>query len=326
MLDSLSQRCVILRRERRWVGSASRGKGGACQAALGLGRLALSMCLLTFTTHAESASFTLAADALRSWPQWRGPLANGVAPNANPPVAWSEMKNVRWKIPLPGQGHSSPIVFGDRVYLMAAAAVGPTQKPVFDSAPGVHDSVPVTQRHQYLVLAMNRSDGQIVWQKVVHEEWPHEGGHNTGSPASNSPVTDGKFIYAFFGSRGLYCLDLNGTVKWQKELGKMQTLHAHGEGSSPVLHGNSLIACWDHEGASFLYAFDKRSGQQLWRVARDEKTGPQFERAAFFWCNGVMLVKNTYKILNPGIRMVHARARCAAAIPAGAAEQRGGSA
>lgn len=209
---------------------------------------------------------------LRFWPQWRGPLASGVAPQANPPVEWSEKKNVRWKVALPGKGHSSPIVFGDVIYVLAAAPVGEAQTPVHDSAPGVHDSVPVTHRHQYMVLALSRKDGRTLWKKVVREEWPHEGGHETGSPASNSPITDGEFIYAFFGSRGLYCLDTNGTVKWQANLGKMQTLHAHGEGSSPVLYGNTLIVNWDHEGDSVLYAFEKRTGKQLWRVPRDEKT------------------------------------------------------
>ena len=210
--------------------------------------------------------------ATPQWFQWRGPLANGVAPLANPPVEWSERKNVRWKVALPGKGHSSPIVFGDRVYVMAATPVGAEQKPVHDSAPGVHDSVPVTHQHQYIVMALDRKDGRVLWKKVVREEWPHEGGHETGSPASNSPITDGQLIYAFFGSRGLYCLDTNGAVKWQADLGKMQTLHAHGEGSSPVLHGDMLIVNWDHEGSSFLYAFDKRTGQQRWKVARDEKT------------------------------------------------------
>ena len=210
--------------------------------------------------------------ATPQWSQWRGPLANGVAPLANPPVEWSEKKNVRWKVALPGKGHSSPIVFGDRVYVMAATPVGAEQKPVHDSAPGVHDSVPVTHQHQYIVMALDRKDGRVLWKKVVREEWPHEGGHETGSPASNSPITDGQLIYAFFGSRGLYCLDTNGAVKWQADLGKMQTLHAHGEGSSPVLHGDTLIVNWDHEGNSFLYAFDKRTGQQRWKVARDEKT------------------------------------------------------
>src|SRR5262245_12127250 len=234
--------------------------------------LAVLRCLLALSAHAETTSTNSALDALRYWPQWRGPLANGVAPHANPPVEWSEKKNLRWKITLPGKGHSSPIVFGDRVFLLAAAPVGEAQKPVYDSAPGVHDSVPVTHRHQYMVLAVSRSDGRVLWNKVLHEEWPHEGGHETGSPVSNSPITDGASLYAFFGSRGLYCLDLDGAVEWQKDLGKMQTLHAHGEGSSPVLYRDTLIVNWDHEGDSFLYAFDKRTGKQLWKVARDEKT------------------------------------------------------
>jgi outer membrane protein assembly factor BamB len=199
-------------------------------------------------------------------------LANGVAPDAHPPVHWSETNNLRWKIGLPGKGHSSPIVSGDRVFVLSAVPTGPTQKPVFDDAPGVHDSVPVTHTHQFIALAISRRDGRVSWQKVLREEWPHEGGHETGSLASNSPVTDGERLYVFFGSRGLYCLDLNGEIIWQKDLGRMRTLHAHGEGSSPVLYGDTLIVCWDHEAGSFLYAFSKRTGQPLWKVPRDEKT------------------------------------------------------
>jgi outer membrane protein assembly factor BamB len=206
------------------------------------------------------------------WPQWRGPLATGVSPTANPPVEWSETKNVRWKVELPGKGHSTPIVFGETVFVQTAEPVGPATKPVHDSAPGVHDSVPVTHRHQFSLLALRRKDGQLVWKKILREEFPHEGGHVTGSLASNSPITDGEHIYAFFGSRGLYCLDLKGELKWSKDLGKMHTLHAHGEGSSPVLYGDMLILCWDDEEKSFLYAFDKRTGKEKWKVARNEKT------------------------------------------------------
>ena len=228
--------------------------------------------MLALLFWATAASAHSATNSLNHWPQWRGPQANGVAAHATPPVEWSEKKNVRWKVALPGRSHSSPIVFGDRVYVVAAAPVGAEQRPVHDSAPGVHDSVPVTRTNQYLALALSRTDGRVLWKKILREEWPHEGGHDTGSPASNSPVTDGEFIYAFFGSRGLYCLDTNGAVRWQADLGRMQTLHAHGEGSSPVLHGDMLIVNWDHEGSSFLYAFDKRTGKQRWKVARDEKT------------------------------------------------------
>ncbi|MBI5386250.1 MAG: PQQ-like beta-propeller repeat protein [Verrucomicrobia bacterium] len=228
--------------------------------------------LMALIAPADESSSLARTNLLRNWPQWRGPWANGVATHANPPVHWSETNNIRWKIPLPGKGHSSPIVFGDAAFLLAAVPVGEAQKPVFDDAPGVHDSVPVTHRHQFIVLAIHRRDGGILWRKTLREEWPHEGGHVTGSLASNSPVTDGERLYVFFGSRGLYCLDLKGGVQWSKDLGRMHTLHAHGEGSSPVLHGDTLVVCWDHEGGSFLYAFDKRTGEQRWKVARDEKT------------------------------------------------------
>jgi outer membrane protein assembly factor BamB len=240
-----------------------------------LRQLACLGCLLagiSAVAQGTATNSSASASSLRYWPQWRGPRANGFGPKANPPVEWSEQKNVRWKIALPGKAHSSPIVWGERVYLMSAMPVGPEQAPVFDSAPGVHDSVPVTHRFAYLVMAVNRRDGQVLWQRVVREDWPHEGGHETGSPASNSPVVDGQFVYAFFGSRGLYCLDLSGSIRWQKDLGHMQTLHAHGEGSSPALFGDTLIVNWDNEKDSRLYAFDKATGVEKWGVARDEKT------------------------------------------------------
>lgn len=229
-------------------------------------------CLCISTALADQRGGSTCAAPPDSWQQWRGPLVNGVAPSSSPPLHWSETNNIRWKIALPGKGHSSPIVFGNAVYVLSAMPVGEAQKPVYDDAPGVHDSVPVTHRHQFLALAVNRLDGAVLWSKVLREEWPHEGGHVAGSLASNSPVTDGQRIYAFFGSRGLYCLDLDGEVKWQKDLGRMHTLHAHGESSSPVLYGDTLIVCWDQEADSFLYAFDKLTGKIRWKVARDEKT------------------------------------------------------
>jgi outer membrane protein assembly factor BamB len=235
-----------------------------------LGHIAIAFCLLLVRAQAETNS--TGSPLQRFWPQWRGPLANGFAPHADSPVRWSEGDHIRWKIPVPGKGHSSPIVFGDAVYLLAAAPVGRGQGPVFDSAPGVHDSLPVTHRHEYLVLAFARTDGHLLWKRMVREEFPHEGGHVTGSPVSNSPITDGELLYAFFGSRGLYCLDLSGAIVWQKDLGKMQTLHAHGEGSSPAIYRDTLIVNWDHEGKSFLHAFDKRTGKELWKTPRDEIT------------------------------------------------------
>ena len=212
------------------------------------------------------------ADAKHYWPQWRGPLGTGVAPSANPPVKWSELNNIRWKIALPGKGYSTPIVWGDRVFITTAIPYGDALEPRHSDAPGAHDNLPVTLHHKFVVLAVNRRDGKIIWQRTVRKELPHESGHYTGSLASNSPVTDGKHLFAFFGSRGLYCLDLDGELQWEKDLSEMQTLHGHGEGSSPALHGDTLIVNWDHEGQSFVVAFDKRTGKQRWKVPREEVT------------------------------------------------------
>ena len=206
------------------------------------------------------------------WPQWRGPLGTGVAPSADPPVEWSETKNVRWKVALPGKGHSTPIVWRDRIFLTTAVPYGEALPPKRSTAPGTHDGVSVTQRHEFVVLAVNRRDGKVLWQKTVHKKLPHEGGHTTGSLASNSAVTDGEHVFAYFGSHGLYCLDMQGEVKWQKQFGEMQTKHGHGESASPVLHGDMVFVNWDHDGPCFVAAFDKRTGRQVWKVDRDEET------------------------------------------------------
>ena len=216
----------------------------------------------------------LLADDSRNqyWPQWRGPLATGVAPQADPPIEWNETKNIRWKVSLPGKGHSTPVVWGDRVFVTTAVPYGDKVEPKSSGRPGAHDNSPVTQHHDFVVLAVNRRDGTIIWQRSVRKALPHEGGHYTASLASSSPVTDGDDVYAFFGSYGLYCLDLDGNVQWSTDLGDMHSKHGHGEGSSPALYGDALVVNWDHEEQSFLVAFDKRTGEARWRVARDEVT------------------------------------------------------
>ncbi len=210
--------------------------------------------------------------AEQDWPQWRGPIGTGFAPESDPPVEWSETKNVRWKVALPGKGHSTPIVTGDHIFLTTAIPYGELLPPKYSTAPGTHDGEPVTQRHEFVVLAIDRRDGKVVWQKSVHKKLPHEGGHYTGSLATNSAVTDGTHVFAYFGSHGLYCLDLQGEVKWQKPFGEMQTKHGHGESSSPVLDGNSVFINWDHDGPCFVAAFDKQTGNQVWKADRDEET------------------------------------------------------
>jgi len=194
-----------------------------------------------------------------------------VAPNAQPPVEWSETKNIRWKTALPGKGHSTPIVWGDHIFLTTAIPYGEAVKPRF-VRPGAHDNLVMTRNHEFAVLAVSRTTGKILWQQTLHKATPHEAGHITASLASASPVTDGEHVFAFFGSYGLYCLDTSGKLIWKKDLGEMHTKHGHGEGSSPALHGDTLVINWDHEEKSFVVALDKRTGKERWRVARAEDT------------------------------------------------------
>ena len=210
-------------------------------------------------------------DPLHAWAQWRGPLGAGFAPNAQPPIEWSETKNIRWKTELPGKGHSTPVVWGDRIFLTSAIPQGEQVKPRF-VRPGAHDNFDMTQKHEFIVLAVDRKTGKIVWKETVHKAVPHEAGHISASLASASPVTDGERMFAFFGSYGLYCLDTAGKLLWKKELGEMHTKHGHGEGSSPALHGDTLIINWDDEEKSFVVALDKRTGKERWRKDRAEDT------------------------------------------------------
>jgi outer membrane protein assembly factor BamB len=215
------------------------------------------------------------------WPQWRGPLATGVAPHARPPLEWSETKNVRWKIEIPGKGSATPVVWGDRLYVLTAvprekrtpeAGQQPPAPPSGAGGGGPRLSVPPDAVQKFTVLALRRSDGKVLWERVVREELPHEGTHQTGTFASASAATDGQLVFAHFGSRGLYALDTNGQLVWEKDLGDMSIKMAFGEGSSPALAGDRLFVQWDHEGGSFLVALERRTGRELWRRNRDEGT------------------------------------------------------
>jgi outer membrane protein assembly factor BamB len=129
-----------------------------------------------------------------------------------------------------------------------------------------------TDSYQFVLICLDRKTGRTLWQKIAREEVPHEGHHPDHGFASHSPITDGISVYAYFGSRGLHCYDLKGNLKWEKDLGRMQTKNSFGEGSSPALHGNTLVVNWDHDGDDFIVAFDKQTGRELWRQPRNEET------------------------------------------------------
>ena len=217
-------------------------------------------------------------DGEEYWPRWRGPEATGVAPSGKPPMEWDESKNIRWKVEIPGRGHASPIVWGERVYIQTAiktdrkAASQPAIEEERGGGQRRRGGATPTQICEFVMLALDRHTGETVWMRTLCEELPHEGGHEDASQASNSPVTDGTYIFAYFGSRGLYCLDMQGEVIWSKRFGRMETRNGFGEGSSPALHGDTVVVNWDHEGQSFIVALDRRTGQERWRADRDERT------------------------------------------------------
>src|SRR5262245_49589560 len=221
--------------------------------------------LATLVTAAGISAALAAADADRYWPQWRGPYGTGVSKAAKPPTQWSETKNIRWKKEIPGRGSSTPVIWGDFVFISTAIPVGVSDADAHaarGTSPGPH---------KYVVMALNRKDGQVVWERVAKEEAPHEASHQEwGTWASPSIVTDGTHVIASFESRGFYAYDMKGTPVWQKDLGDKRMRNQFGEGSSPALHGNLLVVVWDHQGESFITALDKRTGEEKWRTARDE--------------------------------------------------------
>lgn len=236
---------------------------------------------------------TIAGSALANWPTWRGPFHNGTAPEANPPIEWSDTKNVKWKVKLPGHGSATPVVWGDRVFILAA--VGSDKKAEIQPAPavvpptnnlaGADTNAPGGRRRggggrsekptdtfKFTVLCLDRKTGKTIWEKVAKETVPHEGHHQDHGFASASPITDGKVVLAHFGSRGLYCYDLDGNLKWSKEFGEQKMRGTFGEAASPALSGDVVVVNWDHEGDDFITALDKNTGRELWRTPRSEES------------------------------------------------------
>lgn len=218
----------------------------------------------------------------KNWPEWRGPMASGYAPEAEPPLEWSETKNVKWKVPIPGSGTSTPIVWDNRVFILTAIPAGkPTgaeSSPAAPAAPagqgqrrgGAGGGNRPTEAFQFVVLCLDRQTGKTLWQKTATEEVPHEGHHQDHGYASASPVTDGQVVLAYFGSRGLHCYDMEGNFKWKQDFGDLRMLMSFGEGCSPALYGDTVVVKWDHEGDDFIAALDKNTGKELWRKTRSE--------------------------------------------------------
>lgn len=225
-----------------------------------------------------AAGVTSAQSGFMHWAEWRGPFLNGMA-RGDAPTVWSDTKNIKWKAEIPGRGHSTPIVWGDKIFLTTAIPTKPLPAPAATAQTeprrgGPGGGAGANIEHRFEVICINRKTGKVIWQKTARVATPHEGYHRAyGSFASNSPITDGKHVYAFFGSRGIYCYDMNGKLIWEKDLGvQMRMRLQFGEGVAPAIDGERIFLTFDQESDSFIVALDKRTGKELWRAARDERS------------------------------------------------------
>jgi len=196
----------------------------------------------------------------QNWPQFRGPGSLGVSGEKGLPIRWSSSDNVSWKTPLPGPGHSSPIVWGDRIFLTAF-------QPTITSR--LLSYISSSRDGKLLALCLDRKDGKILWERSVPAN-AIEQVHSTNSPATPTPVTDGRYVYFYFGSYGLLCYDFSGNKVWEHPLGPFP--NEWGSASSPVLYQNMLLLNCDTDGEDFLLALDKNTGKQLWKTSRNGAT------------------------------------------------------
>jgi outer membrane protein assembly factor BamB len=210
-----------------------------------------------------------------NWPQWRGPDGSGISTEKHLPATWTPTTNIKWKAAIPGRGHSSPIVWGNRIFVTTAVEgdVVPGAKAVKHMAGDkefLHpDSIGADHKHTFKVIALNRDSGKILWEATAWEGTPYDNRHRKSSYAASTPATDGKMVYAFFGTEGLYAYDFNGKLAWKAQLGNLGTV-GMGTGTSPILYDNVVIVQCDEENgeASFIVALDKKTGKEVWRTPR----------------------------------------------------------
>jgi outer membrane protein assembly factor BamB len=206
-----------------------------------------------------------------NWPQFRGPAA-GVAESDNLPDTWSLTKNVAWKCDVPGRGWSSPVVWGDRVFLTSVVTDGKFEEAKKGLYFGGDRSKPSMDLHHWMVWCFDLKTGKKLWEKEVHKAAPTGPVHIKNTYASETPVTDGERLYAYFGNVGMFCFDLDGRQLWSEKWGPFKMRFGWGTAASPVVHRGRLYLVNDNDEKSFLVALDAKTGKQVWRVERDEKS------------------------------------------------------
>ena len=230
--------------------------------------------------------------AADNWPQFRGPASSGVSADSGLPDTWSAVDGVAWKTEIPGRGWSSPIVWGEKLFITAAIKEEGELEPVKKGLYFGGDRKAPKEVHRFVVYCLDIETGGIVWQKEVHRGVPQHGHHLKNTLASETPVTDGQNVYAYFGNVGLFCYDFEGKLIWSKNWESVPTRFGWGTAASPVLHGERIYLVNDNDEQSFLVALDKKTGEQIWRVDRDENSN---WATPFVWEN-----KLRTEIVTPG--------------------------
>jgi outer membrane protein assembly factor BamB len=209
------------------------------------------------------------AAASDNWPGFRGPGSLGVAEDPNLPDKWSKTENVAWATEIPGTGWSSPTVWGDHIFVTSVIGSADAEKPKKGLYFGGERKAP-TDIHRWMVYCVDFKTGKIRWEREVKKGPPESSHHLKNTYASETPVTDGERVYAYFGNAGLFCFDMNGKLLWSKDLGTFQTRYGWGTAASPVLYKDRLYIVNDNDQHSFIVALNKKTGDEAWRVDRKE--------------------------------------------------------
>ena len=234
-------------------------------------------------------------NAADNWPQFRGPGALGISENVNLPDKWSTTENVLWKRDIDGRGWSSPVVWGKRVFLTTVINEGKSEEPRKGLYFGGNRLRTPTSIHNWKVVCLNLDTGKVYWEKLARKGKPQGPIHIKNSYASETPITDGERVYAYFGNHGLYCYSVDGKQLWKKEWPAYKTRYGWGLAASPVLHKGRLYIVNDNEQKSFLVALDAKTGKEVWRVDRyGEKSNWS---TPYIWEN-----KLRTEIITPGTR------------------------
>ena len=236
------------------------------------------------------------AAAVTHWPQFRGADSTGVDDGASFPERWGTNENVSWKIQVPGRGWSSPIVWGNRVFLTTVVSAGEMEAPKKGLYFGGERKEVSKAEHQWNLVCYDLKDGRELWRRAAHRGPPANPLHVKNSYASETPVTDGERVYAYFGNAGLYSFDFDGKLLWSTNWPAVKTRNGWGSAASPVLHENRLFVVNDNDEKSFVLALDAKTGRQLWRQERDERSN---WATPYVWKN-----EQRTELITPGTRKV----------------------